>query len=130
MNACVRMATADDLQQLARIPAAALFLTNQFLVAISDRVVIAYLVWHQLAPGECEILQLETLPPFRRHGFARRLLRTLKIHAPGDLFLEVRDSNLPARQLYVSEGFTQIGRRREYYSSPVEDGIVLRFHPC
>lgn len=42
------------------------------------------------------------------------------------MYLEVRDSNARARQLYHSRGFKEVGRRRNYYQLPVEDAIVLR----
>lgn len=43
-----------------------------------------------------------------------------------ECFLEVRESNLVARRLYESLGFASIGRRRRYYSRPVEDALVMR----
>ncbi len=42
------------------------------------------------------------------------------------VWLEVRVSNVAARRLYERHGFVQIGRRRGYYRSPVEDALVLR----
>jgi ribosomal-protein-alanine N-acetyltransferase len=43
-----------------------------------------------------------------------------------EIFLEVRNSNAPARALYGSRGFKEVGRRPNYYRRPVEDAIVLR----
>lgn len=45
------------------------------------------------------------------------------------VWLEVRVSNAPARQLYTSRGFETIGRRKGYYRAPVEDALVLRRGP-
>jgi ribosomal-protein-alanine N-acetyltransferase len=42
------------------------------------------------------------------------------------VFLEVRESNLPAQRLYEAIGFREVGRRRRYYQRPVEDAVVLR----
>jgi ribosomal-protein-alanine N-acetyltransferase len=39
--------------------------------------------------------------------------------------LEVRRSNAVARHLYERFGFVVAGVRRGYYSSPVEDALVL-----
>jgi ribosomal-protein-alanine N-acetyltransferase len=39
--------------------------------------------------------------------------------------LEVRASNEGARRLYERLGFYTAGRRRNYYSSPVEDALIL-----
>lgn len=132
----IREALASDLQQLAEVPLAAKFLSDRFLVAVvstpndATERIAAYLAWRRIAPDECEILQLETFPPFRLAGQARRLVRRLKEQVRGDMFLEVRSSNLVARQLYESEGFTVVGVRRNYYYSPLEDGIVLKFRSC
>ena len=40
------------------------------------------------------------------------------------IFLEVRESNSPARGLYEKLGFTRDGERSAYYSDPVEDAIL------
>lgn len=39
--------------------------------------------------------------------------------------LEVRRSNTAARRLYQSAGFREAGVRRNYYTKPVEDALVL-----
>jgi len=39
--------------------------------------------------------------------------------------LEVRPSNTVARALYESEGFVQIGRRKDYYRAEREDALVM-----
>jgi ribosomal-protein-alanine N-acetyltransferase len=41
-------------------------------------------------------------------------------------FLEVRESNEPARTLYQAMGFQQVGTREAYYHNPNETGIVMR----
>jgi [ribosomal protein S18]-alanine N-acetyltransferase len=40
--------------------------------------------------------------------------------------LEVRASNMAAHSLYRRHGFSPAGVRRAYYSSPVEDALVLQ----
>ena len=44
----------------------------------------------------------------------------------GVALLEVRESNQPAIELYRSLGFVAVGTRRNYYSQPQEDALVLR----
>jgi [ribosomal protein S18]-alanine N-acetyltransferase len=67
----------------------------------------------------------------RRQGLGRKLVLKLLDQARKQkavsVFLEVRESNLAARNLYLSLGFTQIGRRSRYYSHPPEDAILYRF---
>jgi ribosomal-protein-alanine N-acetyltransferase len=42
------------------------------------------------------------------------------------VLLEVRESNVAARQLYEKIGFSQAGRRAGYYRGPFEDGLQLK----
>jgi ribosomal-protein-alanine N-acetyltransferase len=39
--------------------------------------------------------------------------------------LEVRESNTSAKKLYEKFGFSETGRRSDYYSNPNEDGIIM-----
>jgi ribosomal-protein-alanine N-acetyltransferase len=126
----VRVAEPQDRAALVHIPSARRFQDDFLLVAIEDGQLAAFLAWRRVAPTECEVLQLKTLGPFRRRGLARLLVREIKKRTASDLLLEVRPSNEAACKLYDSEGFTLIARRRDYYSDPPEDAIVLRFHPC
>jgi ribosomal-protein-alanine N-acetyltransferase len=125
----------EELGQLARIPSAVPFLKDRFLVIREGEEIAAFVAWRAVSldeteGNEFEILQLETNAAFRRRGFARKLIRRFLEQNPGNVFLEVREGNVAARQLYEKEGFTEIGRRREYYSAPLEDAIVLKFRSC
>jgi len=42
----------------------------------------------------------------------------------------VRESNSGARAFYSSRGFTEQGRRKNYYSQPVEDALLLVLVLC
>ena len=42
------------------------------------------------------------------------------------IFLEVRTSNRKAIELYEFFGFSKIGLRREYYTQPVEDALIMK----
>jgi ribosomal-protein-alanine N-acetyltransferase len=83
--------------------------------------------------GESEILSLGVVPAARRGGIARRLLTagTTRAASAGAqaLFLEVAESNLPARELYQQAGFHIVGRRPDYYRLPGGGGeaaLVMR----
>ena len=43
-----------------------------------------------------------------------------------EIFLEVRKSNLRAQDLYKDFGFTEVGRRKNYYLEPLEDALVMK----
>jgi ribosomal-protein-alanine N-acetyltransferase len=73
-------------------------------------------------------LNLAVDPSFRRQGIARRLLDQVLGSAPGsEWFLEVRESNIAALNLYKELGFQLSGRREDYYRDPHEAAIVMRF---
>ena len=80
---------------------------------------------------ECHLLNLCIDPRFQRRGHGRRLLRRMLGIAAGRgvarAILEVSVTNPSAMQLYLSEGFNRIGRRRNYYPSSHgrEDAVVL-----
>jgi [ribosomal protein S18]-alanine N-acetyltransferase len=65
----------------------------------------------------------------RRKGLASALMRHLLADAAASgarrTFLEVRRSNEPAQRLYESLGFVVSGERRNYYTQPEEDALIL-----
>lgn len=94
-----------------------------------DGVVVGYLVARHMA-DEGEILNVAVAPTDRRRGVGRALvragLRRLTALGARQVYLEVRESNLAARELYRSFGFVEVARRANYYRRPVEDAILLR----
>lgn len=79
---------------------------------------------------EGSINNIAVLPEYRRRGIASSILVALteesKEKALTALFLEVRESNLGARELYASFGFVEVGRRRGFYSHPAEDALTMK----
>ena len=92
--------------------------------------ILGFLVARHLAP-EWELENIAVSPGARRNGIGKQLLATLLASAretyAESVFLEVRASNQPARALYERAGFQQTGRRKSYYSNPVEDAVLYRF---
>lgn len=83
-----------------------------------------------VAIGEAHLLNICVGPNWQGLGLGRRLLRRMlriaRERNADTMFLEVRASNHCARGLYESEGFGEIGRRRDYYPDQQgrEDAIV------
>jgi ribosomal-protein-alanine N-acetyltransferase len=100
---------------------------SEFLVAESESQITGFLVTREVAGGEYEVLNIAVMPEFRRRGVAWQLMKHAMGEAPGTYFLEVRESNHAAQQLYRKLGFEQAGVRRKYYSDPEESAIVMRF---
>ena len=65
----------------------------------------------------------------RGKGIGSCLLKKLdeyaKEHEIKTISLEVRPSNAPAIALYEKFGYKQVGRRKNFYSHPTEDGLIL-----
>lgn len=104
-------------------------LTNElslWLVALDGDTVAGY-IGSQTVLGEADMLNLAVKPEYRRQGLGRQLvnelIRQLDAHC---LTLEVRVSNEPAKNLYESMGFRQVGLRKNYYEKPREDALILR----
>jgi ribosomal-protein-alanine N-acetyltransferase len=97
----------------------------------ADGELIGYFV---AMPGfeEMHLLNVTVAARHEGQGHARRLLAELYAlssgFAAGAVWLEVRESNERARALYLREGFTEAGRRRDYYPAPAglrEDAILM-----
>jgi ribosomal-protein-alanine N-acetyltransferase len=82
----------------------------------------------RLAADQWEIENIAVARGFERHGFGSQLLSEFVQQARQKgkaVFLEVRESNLAARNLYQKMGLVEVGRRKSYYQSPAEDALIL-----
>ena len=82
-----------------------------------------------MTPPDADITNVAVDPGYRRRGIAVKLLselmdagRELGIE---DYTLEVRAGNEPAIALYEGLGFSEEGRRKNFYSNPVEDAMIM-----
>lgn len=82
------------------------------------------------AADEAELTQIAVKSDKRRLGAGRKLLEEgilhLKDRDVATLYLEVRESNLPAISMYNSFGMTEVGKRQGFYNNPREDALILR----
>jgi [ribosomal protein S18]-alanine N-acetyltransferase len=88
---------------------------------------IGFLIARHLGP-EWELENIVVVPEERGRGIGLRLMEELLARAKqtnGEtVFLEVRESNVAAISLYRRLGFQQTGRRKSYYSDPIEDALL------
>ena len=79
---------------------------------------------------EAELLKIGVMQSLRRRGLGSILLDTiisaLQQRRISELFLEVRSLNHPALSFYLNSGFTEVGRRINYYRQPSDDALVLK----
>jgi len=82
-----------------------------------------------LVADQAHINNLAVRPELRRHGLGSQLLEAVIAEAAhlgaAVIMLEVRRSNEPALALYTGAGFREAGVRKNYYTNPVEDALLL-----
>jgi [ribosomal protein S18]-alanine N-acetyltransferase len=88
-------------------------------------------VW--LIFDELHINNLALLPTWRGRGLGSALLDEVLCRCAEAgatrATLEVRASNEAARRLYQGFGFKQVGLRRQYYTNPAEDALIMWCDP-
>ena len=99
---------------------------SHFLVAVCDG--IAGYIGVQEICGEAYITNIAVFENHRKKGIGRALLQAACNGAESRgcefITLEVRESNFSAISLYRSEEFEVAGVRKNFYSDPVENGII------
>ena len=95
-----------------------------YLVLVEGDVVSGH-IGGKLVADALHIMTIAVRPERRRKGFARALIKAVLAAQPSArrVYLEVRPSNLAARELYDSLGFVQTGVRPGYYGD--EDALLL-----
>ncbi len=90
---------------------------------------VAGFIVSRLIGPELHVYNVAVRPELRRRGVAARLLRAVlewgQRTGASLAFLEVREGNSAAQNLYRGCGFAVAGRRRQYYAAPVEDALLM-----
>ncbi|HEX2991272.1 MAG TPA: ribosomal protein S18-alanine N-acetyltransferase [Anaerolineales bacterium] len=102
-----------------------------WVAEIDQRIAGMVVAW--LFVNEVHIATIATHPDFRRMGIGSRLLSHTLLQALEEgarsSFLEVRESNLAAQEMYRRFGYEETGRRRRYYRDNDEDAILMSLEP-
>jgi len=97
-------------------------------VAVCDTTVLGHAYMHHII-DEGHIINIAVSAKNRRMGIASQLVDALTSAACkrgiASLTLEVRASNTAAIALYEKHGFIREGVRKNFYSQPTEDGIIM-----
>ena len=102
-----------------------------FYIAELDGRVIGY-IGMSFVLDEGYIYNVAVEKSSRKKGAGSALIQTLvnygKKNGFAFLTLEVRESNTAARSLYSSFGFIKVGERKNYYSDPVENAVLMTLY--
>lgn len=102
--------------------------TSLFLVAKEENEVIGY-IGMSIVIDEGYIFNVAVRESYRNKGVATALINELITYGKKNNFcfltLEVRESNRPAISLYSKFGFLKAGERKDYYSNPKENAILM-----
>jgi ribosomal-protein-alanine N-acetyltransferase len=101
--------------------------SRSWVAEIEGQVVGMLVAW--MIVDEIHIATLATHKDFRRQGIAAKLLvhalQAAKAEGALTSFLEVREGNQAARQMYNKFHYVEVGRRKGYYKDNGEDAILM-----
>lgn len=143
MSYMIRKMTLDDLEQVAAIDQVSFSLpwpersfhfeltdnpaSRCWVADLDGRVVGMMVAW--LIVDEIHIATFAAHPDFRKQGVGKNLLlhtlKSAKEEGAITSFLEVRESNDAALEMYRKFGFVESGRREGYYKDNDEDAILM-----
>lgn len=143
MNVHIRKMTLEDIPvvvQLDRISFSLPWPERSFRFELADnpasrcwvaevegRVVGMLVAW--MLVDEVHIATIATHPDYRQQGIGSKLLSNVLLHGISEgaqsSFLEVRESNVAAQEMYRKFGYEKAGRRKRYYRDNDEDAILM-----
>ncbi len=104
---------------------------NTFAVAVTERDSCRLAAYGgcEFVLDEAAVANIATHPDFRRMGCAEAVLDRMeeffRENGIKQVYLEVRESNAPARALYEKRGFCAVGVRKNYYRKPTENAVIM-----
>jgi len=143
MSLTLRKMTIDDLEQVIAIDQVSFTLPwpqRSFQFELTDNPAsrcwvaesggrVAGMLVGWFIVDEIHIATIATHPDFRRQGIGEKLLALAldSARAEGAIssFLEVRESNAAALEMYHKFGYVEDGRREGYYRDNCEDAILM-----
>ena len=100
------------------------------IVALIDDKVVGY-GGVMIALDEGQITDIAVRGEYRRRGIGMEIVKQMiKESAKRGLsviFLEVRESNRAARELYRACGFEECGVRKNFYRRPTESAVLMNY---
>ena len=89
--------------------------------------IIGY-IFQRIIYNQSHIINLAIDVPFQHRGYGKFLLKNIleKDSHDTDVFLEVKEVNLPAIKLYTDLGFEEIEKKERYYSDGSNAVFMLK----
>ena len=140
----IRAMTADDLADVVKLDkeCSPTWSPEQFVRGLTNQVSwqlvalqpengqFAGFICGRTVLDEGEIFKVAVAPSFRRRGVGTQLIGSafalIRQRGAKTCFLEFRASNTPAKKLYARSHFKQIAQRKNYYTAPVEDAVIMQ----
>ncbi len=101
---------------------------NDYLVAEIDGIIAGYCGFWGVV-GEGDIFNVAVKKEYRRQRIGETMLKALiekgVTRGITSFTLEVRISNEPAIRLYEALGFERAGIRKDFYTKPKEDAVIM-----
>lgn len=101
---------------------------NGIVLCFTDGNNVIALLSGYFAEGEGDITSVAVDENFRRQGLAQKLIAEFEKLLPDNtenIFLEVRENNNPAINLYRKCGFEKLSVRKNFYTNPRENAVVM-----
>jgi len=99
-------------------------------IETDDRGISGFIVGRIVPGPDAEIYNIAVTKKARRHGLGQSLLTEFvsqcRNKEVGNIWLEVRQSNLNAINFYKGSGFAEISLRPSFYNDPVEDAVIMK----
>jgi len=105
----------------------------RYIVAYDDEAIdkgsIVGMIGFWFMAGEAHIMTIGVRENYRRQGIGQLILDAgIELAKQCNAFavtLEVRRSNIEALSLYIKNGFTERGVRKNYYKETHEDAVIM-----
>lgn len=143
MSYMIRKMTLDDFEQVVAIDQVSFSLpwparsfqfeltdnpaSRCWVTEVDGRIAAMLVAWFIV--DEIHIATIATHPDYRQQGIGKKLLlhtlQSAKEEGAITSFLELRESNDAALEMYRKFGFVECGRREDYYKDNNEDAILM-----
>lgn len=140
-NILIKYAEMSDIPNITRIESESIdepWSESQFISALlSDSDILLAASYNNCTIGfieasfvldEININSIAVDAKYRKLGIASMLIASLEKFFSGSaekLMLEVRSRNIPALNLYRKLGFSEDGKRKNFYSHPPDDAVLM-----